>query len=128
MQKGTLEDLFHWEQRGLGPGLTLHRHGLHDVQTCLFVSFCSLLFYFLGDIPFHSFPLLFKWTRLWTCTPQPLGLGSLQRGLFYLGRLCPWPWRTFPLHSIETPYDMHTRGGNYKLKVRQFDVGDFVYF
>jgi hypothetical protein len=22
----------------------------------------------------------------------------------------------------------HTRGGNYKLKVRQFDVGDFVYF
>jgi len=22
----------------------------------------------------------------------------------------------------------HTRGGNYKPKVRQFDVGDFVYF
>jgi hypothetical protein len=22
----------------------------------------------------------------------------------------------------------HTRGGSYKLKVRQFDVGDFVYF
>ncbi len=22
----------------------------------------------------------------------------------------------------------HTRGGNYKLKVKQFDVGDFVYF
>ncbi len=22
----------------------------------------------------------------------------------------------------------HTRGGNYKLKVKKFDVGDFVYF
>jgi hypothetical protein len=22
---------------------------------------------------------------------------------------------------------MHTRGGSYKLKVKQFDVGDFVY-
>jgi hypothetical protein len=22
----------------------------------------------------------------------------------------------------------HTRGGSYKLNVRQFDVGDFVYF
>jgi hypothetical protein len=23
---------------------------------------------------------------------------------------------------------VHTRGGSYKLNVRQFDVGDFVYF
>jgi hypothetical protein len=28
-----------------------------------------LTFYFLGNIPFHLFPLLFKWTRLWTWTP-----------------------------------------------------------
>jgi hypothetical protein len=35
-----------------------------------------LTFYFLGDIPFHPLPLLFKWTRLWTWTPQPLGLRS----------------------------------------------------
>jgi len=67
-----------------------------------------LTFYFLGDIPFHLLPLLFKWTRLWTWTPQPLGLGSLQKGLLYSGRLCPWPWRTCPLHNIETPYGMHT--------------------
>jgi hypothetical protein len=33
-----------------------------------------LTFYFLGDIPFHSLPLLLKWTRLWTWIPQPLGL------------------------------------------------------
>jgi hypothetical protein len=44
MQKGTLEDLLHWEQRGLGLGPTLHHHGLQDVQTGLFVSFISLLF------------------------------------------------------------------------------------
>jgi hypothetical protein len=25
-------------------------------------------FYFLGDIPFHPFPLLLKWTRLWIWT------------------------------------------------------------
>jgi hypothetical protein len=36
-----------------------------------------LTFYFLGDIPFHPLPLLLKWTRLWTLTPQPLGLESL---------------------------------------------------
>jgi hypothetical protein len=51
----------------------------------------------------------------------------LQKGLPYSGGLCPWPWRTCPLHNIKTLYDMHTRGGSYKPKVRQFDVGDFVY-
>ncbi len=48
------------------------------------LCFISLLtFYFLGDIPFHPLPLLLKWTKLWTSTPQPLGLGSSQRGLLY---------------------------------------------
>ncbi len=42
----------HWEQRGLGPGPTLYCHGLHDVQTCLFVSFRSLLSIFWKT--FHS--------------------------------------------------------------------------
>ncbi len=65
-------------------------------------------FYFLGDIPFHPLPLLFKWTKLWTWTPQLFGLGSLQKGLLYSGGLCPWPGRTYPLHNIETPYGMHT--------------------
>jgi hypothetical protein len=27
MQERTLKDLPHWEQRGLGPGPTLHHHG-----------------------------------------------------------------------------------------------------
>jgi hypothetical protein len=62
----------------------------------------------LGNIPFHPFPLLLKWTRLWIWTLHPLGLGSSQRGLFYSRGLCPWPWRTCPLHNINTPYDMHT--------------------
>ncbi len=67
-----------------------------------------LTFYFLGDISFHHLPLLLKWIRLWTWIPQPLGLRSSQRGLLYSRRLCPWPWRTFPLHNIKTPYGMHT--------------------
>jgi hypothetical protein len=58
--------------------------------------------------PFHPFPLLLKWTRLWSWIPQPLGLGSLQRSFLYSGGLCARPWRTCPLHHIETPYSMHT--------------------
>jgi hypothetical protein len=67
-----------------------------------------LTFYFLGDIPFHPLPLLLKWTRLWTWTLHPLGLGSSHKGLLYSRGLCPWPWRTCPLHNIDTPYNMHT--------------------
>ncbi len=67
-----------------------------------------LIFYFFGNIPFHLFPLLLKWTKFWTWTPQPLGLKSSQKGLLYLGGLCPWPWRTCPLHNIKTLYSMHT--------------------
>ncbi len=83
------------------------------VTGCPSTCFCLiffLTFYFLGDIPFHPLPLLLKWTRLWTWTwtPQPLGLGSSQKMLLYSGGLCSSPWRTFPLHNIETPYDMHT--------------------
>jgi hypothetical protein len=81
------------------------------VTGCLNTPFCLisfLTFYFLGDIPFHPLPLLLKWIRLWTWTPQPLKLGSSQRGLLYLRGLCPWPWGTCPLHNIETPYGMHT--------------------
>ncbi len=73
------------------------------------LCFISLLiFYFLGDIPFHLLPLLLKWTKLWTWTPQLIGLRSSQRGLLHLGGLCSWPWRTCLLHNIETPYSMHT--------------------
>jgi hypothetical protein len=50
--------------------------GLHDVQTHFFNLISLLIFYFLGDIPFHLLPLILKWTRLWIWTPKPLGLGS----------------------------------------------------
>jgi hypothetical protein len=79
--------------------------GWPNTPLCLILL---LTFYFLGDIPFHLFPLLLKWTKLWTWTPQPLKVGSSQRGLFYLGGLCPWPQKTCPLRNIETPYSMHT--------------------
>ncbi len=42
------------------------------VIRCLNMPFCFiflLIFFFLGDIPFHHLPLLFKWTKLWTWTP-----------------------------------------------------------
>jgi hypothetical protein len=81
------------------------------VTRCLNTRLCLiflLTFYFLGNIPFHLLPLLFKWTRLWTWIPQPLGLRSSRKKLLYSRGLCPWPWRICPLHSIETPYGMHT--------------------
>ncbi len=91
---------------GTWPSLTLPWvTGCPNMPLCL-ISF--LTFYFLGDIPFHPLPLLLKWTRLWTWTFHPLGPRSSQRGLFYSKGLCPWPWRTCPLHSIKTPYGMHT--------------------
>jgi hypothetical protein len=31
-------------------------------------------------------------------------------------------------HDRDTLRYAHTRGGSYKPKVRQFDIGDFVYF
>jgi hypothetical protein len=40
--------------------------GCPNTPLC-FISF--LIFYFLGDIPFHLLPLLFKWTKLWIWTP-----------------------------------------------------------
>jgi hypothetical protein len=79
--------------------------GCPNMTLCLVSLFT---FYFLGDIPFHPFPLLLKWTRLWTWIPQPLRLWSSQKGLLYSRGSCPWPWRTCPLHNIETPYGMHT--------------------
>ncbi len=39
--------------------------GCPNTPLCLISLFT---FYFLGNIPFHPLPLLFKWTRLWTWT------------------------------------------------------------
>ncbi len=82
------------------------------VTGCLNTPLCLislLIFYFLGDIPFHPLPLLFKWTRLWIWTPQPFRLGSSQKGLLYLGRLCPWPWRNFSTASKHLMVCTHMR-------------------
>jgi hypothetical protein len=79
--------------------------GCPNMHFCL-ISFFTL--YFLGNIPFHPLPSLLKWTRLWIWIPQPLRLRSSQKRLLYSRRLCPWPWRTCPLHIIKTPYGMHT--------------------
>jgi hypothetical protein len=43
MQERIFKYLPHLKQRGLGPSPPLHRHGLQDVQTHVFVSFLSLL-------------------------------------------------------------------------------------
>ncbi len=91
---------------GTWPYLTLPWFtGCPNTPLCIISLFT---FYFLGNIPFHPLPLLFKQTRFWIWTPQPLRLRLSQRRLFYSGGLCPWPQKTCPLHNIETPYGMHT--------------------
>jgi hypothetical protein len=109
------------------------------VTRCLNTPLCLILlltFYFLWDFPSHPLPLLLKWTRLWTWTLQPLGLGSSHRRLFYSRGLCPWPWRTCPLHNIETSYNMHThevvgtnlRWDNLMLVILYISSGNLMIF
>jgi len=102
-------------------------------NTPLYLNF-FLTFYFLGNIAFHHLPLLLKWTKLWTWTLDPLGLGLSQRGLLCSRGL--WPWKTCPLHSIETPYDMHThevaitnlRWNNLMLVILYISNGNLMIF
>jgi uncharacterized protein (TIGR03382 family) len=72
------------------------------------LSHFSPYFLLFGRHPIHPLPLLLKWIKLWTWIPQPLGLGSSQKGLLYSKGLCPWPWKSCPLHNIKTPLGMHT--------------------
>jgi hypothetical protein len=107
MQEGTSKDLLHWEQRGLGHGPTLHRHGLQDVQTRLFVSFRSLLFTF-GRHPIPPSSITTQMDQVVDLDSPTTWARVIAKRATLFKRLCPWPWRTCPLHSIETPYDMHT--------------------
>jgi hypothetical protein len=73
MQEGISKDLPHWEQRGLGPSPTLHRHGLQDVQTCLFVSFISLLSTFWETSQSTLFHCCSNGLSYGLCLPSQLG-------------------------------------------------------
>jgi hypothetical protein len=127
MQKGPSKDLPHWEQRGLGHGLTLHCHGLQDVQTCLFVSFRSLLSTFWEtshSTLFHCYSI-----------GQGVDLDSPTTWAKVIAKKDALFRRVMTMAmenlSIAQHWDTlryaHTLGYNYKPKVKQFDVGDFVY-
>jgi hypothetical protein len=49
---------------GTWPSLTLP--WVTECPNTPFYFISLLTFYFLGNIPFHSLPLLLKWTKLWT--------------------------------------------------------------
>jgi len=72
------------------------------------LSHFSPYFLLFGRHPIPPSSIAIQMDQVMTWTPHPLGLGSLQNGLLYSRKLCPWPWKTCPLHSIETPYSMHT--------------------
>ncbi len=118
MQEGTLEILLHWEQRGLGPSPILHHHGLQDVQTRFFVSFCSLLSTFQETSHSTLFHCCSNGPSCGLGLPSHLGQGHRKEG---------YSIQEGSAHGHGKLVHCTTRGGSYKLKVKQFDVDDFVY-
>ncbi len=117
----------HWEQRGLGLGLTLHRHGLQDVQTCFFVSFHSLLSTFWETPHSTLFHYCLNGPSCGLGLPSHLGLGHRREGCSIQEGYAQAMENLSIAHHRDTLQYVDTRGGNYKPKMRQFDVGDFVY-
>jgi hypothetical protein len=127
MQKGTLEDLPHYEQRGLGHGPTLHCHGLQDVQTRLFVSFRSLLSNFWEN-PIPPFSITIQMDQVVDLDSLATWAKVITEKVVLFKRVMPMAMENLSIvQHRDTLRYAHTRGGSYKPKVRQFDVGDFVY-
>jgi hypothetical protein len=82
----------------IGAFLTLYHHGLQDFQTRLLVSFLSLL----------SSSIVTQMDQVVNLDFAPTWATIIAERALYLGRLCQWPWKTCPLHSIKPPYGMHT--------------------
>jgi hypothetical protein len=127
MQEGTSKDLPHWEQRGLGPGLTLHRHGLHDVQTRLLFHF-SLYFLFFGRHPIPPSSIIAQMDQVVYLNSLAIWVRFIAQRVALFKRVMLMAMENLSItqHQDTLRY-AHTQGGSYKLKVRQFDVGDFVY-
>ncbi len=127
MQKGTLKDMPHQEQIGLGHGPTLHRHGLQDVQTRLFVSFRSLVSTFWETSHSTFFHCYSNGPGCGFGLPNHLGQGHCREGCSIQKGYAHGHENLSIAQHRNTLWYTHTLGGSYKPNVKHFDVGDFVY-
>jgi hypothetical protein len=124
MQEGISKDLPHYEQRGLGPGPTLHCHGLQDVQTRVFITFISLLSTFYET----SHSIVTQMDQVVDLDSPTIWAKVIVKKAALFRKVMPMAMENLSIaQHRDTLQYAHTRGGSYKPKVRQFDVVDFVY-
>jgi hypothetical protein len=111
----------------LGPGPPLDCHGLPDVQTCLFISFLSLLFTF-WETPIPPSSITAQMDQVVNLdSPATWARVIVERAALFR-RFMPMAMENLSIaQHRDTLRYAHTRGGSYKPKVRQYDVGDFIY-
>ncbi len=110
---------------GLDP--PLHRHGLQDVQTRLFVSFLSLLFTFWETSLPPSF-IVVQMDQVVDLDFPATWAKVIAKRVTLFRRVMPMAMENLSIaQHQDTLWYAHTRSDSYKPKVRQFDVGDFVY-
>jgi hypothetical protein len=129
MQEGTSKDLPHWEQRGLGPGPTLHHHGLHDVHKHTSLSHFSLYFLLFGRHPIPPSSIVAQMDQVVDLDSPAIWARVITERVALFRRVMPMAMENLSItqHRDSLRY-AHPRGGNYKPKVRKFGVGDFTYF
>jgi hypothetical protein len=107
--------------------LTLHLHGLQDVQTCLFVSFLSLLSTF-GRHPIPPFSIATQMDEVMDLDSPATWARVIAEKATLFRKVMPMALENLSIaQHRDTLWYAHTRSGNYKPKVKQFDVGDFMY-
>jgi hypothetical protein len=126
MQEGILEDLPHWEQRGLKPSPTLHRHGL-QMSKHAFLSHFAPYFLLFGRHPIPPSSIVAQMDQVVDLDSPATWAKVIAKKAALLKRVMPMAMENLSIaqHRNTLQY-AHTRGGSYKPKVRQFDVGDFV--
>ncbi len=121
--------MFHWEQRGLGPSLTLHYHGLQYVQTRLFISFHSLLFLFFRKHPIPPFSIVAQMDQVVDLDSPATWVKVIIDRAILFKKVMPMVMENLSItQHWDTLQYAHTRSGSYKTKLKQFNVSDFVYF
>jgi hypothetical protein len=99
--------------------------GCPNMALCLI---SLLTFYFLGNIPFHLFHCCSNGLGCGLRLFSHLGSGHHRKGCSIQKGYAHAMENLSIAQHRNTLWYAHTQGGSYKPKVRQFDVGDFVYF
>ncbi len=128
MQEGTSKDLPHWDQRGLGPDPTLHHHG-YKMSKHASLSHFALYIILFGRHPIPLSSIVAQMDQVVDLdSPATWARGIAKRAVLFRRVMTMAMENLYIAQHRNTLWYAYTRGGNYKPKVTQFDVGDFVYF